>query len=168
MAIGQIIKNSFIDYVRLEINDKDGEVFADDELEGIIERFTDQIPSACNAACYGMKYKIDPCSLYAPIIDLEVTDGTDGAVYLLDEWSGTVYFDSSDPDCTADDPSDGETISVQYRYVDFSALMRELCIILSMNTTKLATIQKIAGLQIDTSKLSEMYAAQAVRWASRS
>ena len=167
MAIKQTKKNIFIDYIRLELNDRDGCVFPDDELEGIIERFTDQQPITCTASCYSLKYKVETCCPQ-PVRDLEITSGTDGAAYLIDEWSGTIYFDSDDPDNTAEDPADASTITVKYWCVDFSELMRELCIIISMNTTKLATIQTIAGLRIDTSQLSRMYAEQASRWASRS
>jgi hypothetical protein len=164
MAWTTTYKNIFIDYIRMLLSDKDKLIFSDDELEGIIERFTEQTPVTSNASVYGLKYKIEGCCS-DPIKDLTVTSGDTGAVYLIDEWSGTIYLNTADPDYAL--VGTPNPITVEYWEVDINGLMRELCIIISNSTTKLATIQSIGGLSINSSQLSSEYNLQAQRWACR-
>jgi len=166
MAYIQKYRNRFKSYVRSLIDDTANFLFNEDELDAIIERFTDRIPITTLVYSYNNKFKIN-CCCNDFIIDITVTDGEDNAVYLIDEWSSVIYFDANDPLNTAIAPTDGDSIEIKYWDVWFPQLMRELFNILSDKTSKLATSQSIGGTQLDTSKLSQTYYESACRWGSR-
>ena len=158
-------KNRLIDHIRLTINDKDGLIFNDDELDSLIERFTDQVRSGSTTSFFSNKSKIGGCCC-GPYKDITITSGDDEASYLIDEVSGTVWFDADDPDNLATAPADGSSISVTYWGIKFNEMMSEICFIISNSMTKLAVAQSISGFSIDSTQLSRQYWDMACRWAS--
>lgn len=166
--------NKYIDYIRLLLNDKDKLIFNDDELVSFIERHTEQQPYTINVTAYSNKYRILMCGCGCgngedtAVRDVSLVSGyDDDAIYKIDEMSGTIYFDALDPLNTGTAPVDGAVMSILYWNVCLATLMRELCNVIAQSTTKLATIQSIAGLSINTSKLADQYWKQACIWGSR-
>lgn len=164
----------YADYIRLLLNDKDKLIFTDDELTAFIERHTEQQPYTINVQAYSNKYRILNCGCGCgcdedlAVRDVTLVSGYDAdGVYKIDEMSGMIYFDALDPSNTGTAPVDGSTMSIKYWNVCLATLMRELCNVIAQSTTKLATIQSIAGLSINTSKLADQYWKQACIWGSR-
>ena len=160
-------KNRFIEYVRLLLNDTDKKIFSDDELTGLIAKYTDSRLTNTSVTAYSNKYCLNccPCDNSDGITDLEIQSGTDpDGAYVLDEWASVIYFDPLDPANSGTAPVDGTSITVSYYEVELAELMAELCWIISNSMTKLLAIQSISGLSIDTSQLSDGYRKQQLRW----
>lgn len=158
------LKNRFRDYIKSLIDDDANLILKDDEIDAFIEKFANQIPTTANLTAYSNKFK-QCCP--EPVLDLSVVTGDDDAVYVLDEWSGMVYFDPDDVENTAVAPADGDTIAVKYTEVCLPELMRDLFNFLASKTAKLTISQSISGLSLNTMALSDAYYKQACIWGSR-
>jgi hypothetical protein len=152
------------------INDKDKLIFNDDELTSLIEKHTGTQPCTVNITGYSSKFKIGVCNCEGDtaLRDISLVSGYDAnGVYKIDEMSGTIYRDEANPLDTGVAFVDGDTINVKYWDVCFPELMRELCNIIRQSSSKLTTIQSIAGLSINTSMLADQYWKDACYWGSK-
>lgn len=165
MAIIQRYRVRYIEYIRKIIGDEDQLLFSDDELKSSFDKWSCQTLTTTTARADNNRYKsCGCCGTGTPLWELAVSSGTDGAVYIIDEASATIWFDPDDPLNTAVAPVDGTTIEVTFYTINTPKLISELYLILSSNHAKLKLAHSILGVQMDLTKLSDSFYNQSIRW----
>lgn len=170
MAITEHIRVRYIDHIRTIIGDTDKVLFTDDELKSYFDKHSSSSKYDATVTAYDNRYRLSGCGCCGGpvwLLRIDDTSAPDGAVYIIDEAAGTIWFDEDDPDNTATAPTDGDTLDVTYWQMNTKDLVVELFFILSSNHAKLVSAQNIAGIDMDLTQLSNSFYNQAVRWAAQ-
>lgn len=160
-------KSTFVDHIRRVIGDTDKILFTDDELDCYIEAECDQDLTEVSISCNNAKWRVCGCSS-GPVKDLNLVSGYHAnGVYAIDEISGTVVFDATDPLNLAPAPADGDQIVFSYYRVCVNELLSELFMILSSNHAKLKSAQSIMGVSMNLTELADSFWTQSCRFKAQ-
>lgn len=142
MAISTEKRITVLDYLRTFIGDEDRLLFTDDELDaelrGVVwpSIFTEQLKAMKNHF-----YSLSPC----PVIDMEISSGTSGSMYRIDESTKQVHWISG-----TSPPSDNDQIEVTYLNLDYFKAVQNTLLIIATDRARLTVRSKVGDIETDT------------------
>ena len=142
MAISSEKRTPIIDHLRVSIGDEDKRLFDDEQLDSYLRaRVWPIVRKETLTARKKHYYPLIQC----PVIDFEITSGTDGQMYRIDESSKVVAWISGSAE-----PADGHTIEVSYLDLNYMGVLRDVLLIIATNYAKLTVRSKVGEIETDT------------------
>lgn len=145
MAFDQTFRKHTVDFLREYIGDDDKIMYSDAQLDSFLRSRVFPAVMTEQLRCYKWHYySLNP----GPVLDLDITAGTDGAHYLIDENSKHIEWTSGSAE-----PADNDSIEISYVDLNFFGTVRDVLLQIATDRAKLAVRARAEGIENDLTGL---------------